>query len=121
MSGIFKIIIFLMGLSLCWAVIMLLVRKKINERNTLVWIAGVVVVFILSINPEWIDVVASWAGVAYPPSLLFLLSFIMLLVISLYQSIQISQLYDRMKEMSQQLALQNEHQEGTIREEDHPY
>lgn len=113
MSGSLKIIILCIGLMLCWVVIMLLVRKKINERNTLVWLFGVLLVFILSINPEWLDVVAVWAGVDYPPSLLFLCSFIVLLVIALYQSIQISQLYAKIKELSQYVALQQrDHEQG---------
>lgn len=107
MSIVLKIIILCIGLSLCWWVISLLARKKINERNTLVWLTGVLFVFILTINPEWLDVVAGWAGVDYPPSLLFLCSFIILLIISLYQSIQISQLYARIKDISQEIALQN--------------
>ncbi|MEX1029638.1 MAG: DUF2304 domain-containing protein [Paenibacillaceae bacterium] len=109
MDNILKLIIFCIGVSLCTWVIILLARKKINERNTIVWIGGVILVLILSTNPEWLDVVASWAGVSYPPSLLFLCSFIVLLVITLYQSIQISHLYARIKEISQSIALQGEH------------
>lgn len=109
MSEVLKLIIFCIGFALCIWVIMLLARKKINERNTLVWISGVILVLILSINPEWLDVIANWAGVSYPPSLLFLCSFIVLLIITLYQSIQISQLYARIKDISQTIALQNEH------------
>ncbi len=108
MSGILKVIIFFIGFSLCCWVITLLARKKINERNTLVWISGVILVLVFSINPEWLDVIAGWAGVSYPPSLLFLFSFIILLIITLYQSIQISQLYAKIKDISQTIALQNE-------------
>jgi hypothetical protein len=118
MNDILKIIIFCIGLSLCIWVIMLLARKKINERNTLVWITGVILVFILSTNPGWLDVVASWAGVSYPPSLLFLCTFIVLLVITLYQSIQISHLYARIKEISQTIALQGEHTNKGFIDED---
>jgi hypothetical protein len=60
---------------------------------------------VLSIRPKWLDVVADWAGVDYPPSLLFLCSFIVLLIVSLYQSMQISQLHAKMKELSQAVAL----------------
>lgn len=105
---ILKYFILFIGISLCIWVVTLLVRKKINERNTIVWIGGVILVFLLSINPEWLDVVANWAGVSYPPSLLFLCSFVVLLIITLYQSIQISHLYARIKEISQTIALQSE-------------
>jgi len=108
LSGLLKLIILFVGLGLCSLVILLLVRKKINERNTLVWLFGVLVVFVLSINPQWLDVVAEWAGVDYPPSLLFLGSFIVLLIVVLYQSIQISQLYAKIKELSQFIAILTE-------------
>jgi hypothetical protein len=109
MNDTLRIIILCIGLSLCIWVITLLARKKINERNTIVWISGVIAVFILSINPQWLDVVANWAGVSYGPSLLFLCSFIVLLIITLYQSIQISHLYAKIKEITQAIALQDNH------------
>lgn len=111
MSNILKVIIFGTGISLCVWVIMLLVRKKINERNTLVWISGVIAVLLLSANPEWLNVAADWTGVSYPPSLLFLCSFIVLLIMTLYQSIQISQLYAKLKDVSQAIALLNKEDE----------
>jgi hypothetical protein len=107
MNNVLQLLILCIGLSLCTWVIVLLAGKKINERNTIVWIGGIIVVLILSSNPKRLDVVAHWVGVSYPPSLLFLCSFIVLLIITVYQSIQISQLYDRIKEISQSIALQS--------------
>ena len=109
MNNILQLLIFGIGVSLCIWVIVLLARKKINERNTILWVGGIILVLIISSNPKWLDVIAKWAGVSYPPSLLFLSSFIILLIITVYQSIQISQLYDRIKEISQSIALQSGH------------
>lgn len=108
MSPVLKVIIFIVGISLCFLVLRLLVRKRINEKNSLIWLFGMIAIFLLSINPEMLDIVASWAGVDYPPSLLFLASVLVLLIVVLYQSIQISQLYDKMKELSQYVALLHE-------------
>jgi hypothetical protein len=105
MNNILQLVILVIGLSLCIWVIMLLASKKINERNSIIWVGGIILVIILSANPKLLDVVAKWAGVSYPPSLLFLCAFIVLLVITVYQSIQISQLYDKIKEISQSIAL----------------
>ncbi|WP_274364172.1 DUF2304 domain-containing protein [Paenibacillus thermotolerans] len=112
MSGILRIIILMSGLSISWFVLMLLIRKKINEKNTLVWLIGVFAVILLSVNPNFLDTVAAWVGVDYPPSLLFLCAFIVLLIIALYQSVQISQLYDKLKEISQFVALQEKKQQS---------
>ena len=119
MSGLLKMIILFVGLGLCTLVILLLVRKKINERNTLVWLFGMLIVFVLSVNPQWLDVVAEWAGVDYPPSLLFLGSFIVLLIVVLYQSIQISQLYAKIKGLAQFVAILSE-QNTKDEEQDNP-
>lgn len=108
MSGMLKIIILVVGLSLCLFVLRLLVRKRISEKNSLVWVFGMLAIFILSVNPGMLDTIAEWAGVDYPPSLLFLVSFVVLLIVVLYQSIQISQLYDKIKEISQYVALLHE-------------
>ncbi|HEX7055750.1 MAG TPA: DUF2304 domain-containing protein [Bacilli bacterium] len=106
MSDVLKIIVLMIGLSLCIWVVTLMARKKMNERNTLVWLGGVIAILVLSIHPHWLDVVSGWIGVDYPPSLLFLFSFIVLLVVNLYQSSQISQLYAKIKEVSQAMALE---------------
>lgn len=108
MSPVLKVIIFIIGISLCLLVLRLLVRKRINEKNSLIWLFGMIAIFLLSINPEMLDVVAAWAGVDYPPSLLFLASVLVLLIVVLYQSIQISQLYVKIKEISQYVALLHE-------------
>jgi hypothetical protein len=105
MNIILQLVILGIGLSLCIWVIMLLASKKINERNSIIFVGGIILVLILSVNPNLLDVVANWAGVSYPPSLLFLCAFIVLLIITVYQSIQISQLYDKIKEISQSVAL----------------
>jgi hypothetical protein len=107
MNNILQFLILGIGLCLCVWVIVLLASKKINERNTIIWVGGIILVLVLSSNPKLLDIVAKWVGVSYPPSLLFLCAFIVLLVITVYQSIQISQLYDRIKEISQSLALQS--------------
>jgi hypothetical protein len=115
MSTLFKIIIFLMGLGIAGSVLMLLVNKKISERNTLAWYGGVVVILILSVNPLLLDKLATIVGVDYPPSLLFLITVLILLVQTLYQSIQISALNDKLKELSQFIALQHYHDKDEAR------
>jgi len=105
MDNILKLIILIVGISLCIWVITLLARKKINERNTIVWAGGVIIILILSTNPKLLDVVSRRVGISYPPSLLFFAAFIILFIVNLYQSIQISQLHAKIKEISQVIAL----------------
>ncbi|EXX85369.1 hypothetical protein BG53_07705 [Paenibacillus darwinianus] len=104
------------GLLFSGYVVSLLVRKKINEKNTLVWLGSAIIILILSVNPEILDTMARWTGVAYPPTLLFLLSLLVLLLLSLYQSIQISALHDKIKELSQYIALRDAENQTDLEE-----
>ncbi|WP_231956079.1 DUF2304 domain-containing protein [Aneurinibacillus soli] len=81
-------------------------KKKISEWNVITWLSGAVAILIVSANPELVDWLASRLGVSYPPSLLFLFSTLILLLVVLYQSIQISVLQNKLKQIAQHIAIQ---------------
>lgn len=105
MSLALKILILCCGLLVVGIVIYLLVQRKINERQSLFWIFGSVIILILSVMPKSLDVFASFFHVDYPPVLLFLFAILILLVITLYQSIQISMLQSHLRELTQYIAV----------------
>lgn len=107
-----KLLILIFGMTFAGSVIYLLVKKRISERNSLLWIFGVICTFTLSVFPRLLDIIARFVGIEYPPTLLFLLSILILLLICLYHSIQISVMNDRLKQLTQQVAL------NSIKEED---
>lgn len=105
MGSTLKITILICGLLFVGTVFYLLVNKKINERNSLFWLLGALVILALSTMPEILEILAELAGVDYPPTLLFLCSTLIILFITLYQSIQISILQERLKELTQLFAI----------------
>jgi hypothetical protein len=105
MGNLLKVVIFVCGMLFTFTIIMFLVKRKINERNTLVWLSGCFVILILSTMPDTFDRLAVLVGVKYPPSLLFLISTLVILIIVLYQSIQISMLTEKLKELAQNVAV----------------
>ena len=105
MGGTLKFTILLLGVVFVLTVISLLVKRKINERNSFLWLAGSLVILVLAAMPDVLDIAARAAGVDYPPTLLFLLSTLVILFILLYQSIQISALQERCRELAQNLAI----------------
>jgi hypothetical protein len=107
MSNLLKLLILLSGLSFTGIVLYLLVRKKINEKNTLVWLTSSTLILILSLSPSLLDHFAKFVGVDYPPSLLFLVAVMVLFLLVLYHSMQISVLHDKIKELSQYIALRD--------------
>lgn len=105
MEGVLRIIIFVTGAVFIGAVMYLLIKKKISEKTSLMWIFGTVIVFIFSIHPKLLDKLAASIGVHYPPGLLFLYAILILLFITLIHSIQISALTIQVKELTQQIAI----------------
>lgn len=87
-------------------VVILLLRFRINERYSILWLIGAVLILIIAGYPTLIDQVSLWLGIAYPPTLIFLLSTMVLLLLTLYQAIQISKLNSKVKDITQFLALQ---------------
>lgn len=98
---------FLIGCALLFStiVIRLLLKNKISEKNSVIWLGGSIVILILSGNIKLFDQLAKWIGIDYPPSLLFLLSTLVLLLCNLYQTIQITKLSNKVRDITQYLAL----------------
>lgn len=86
-------------------VIRLLIKNKIGERNSVIWLGGLLLFFLLTSKPSIFDEVARSLGFHYPPALLFFLSSLLLLTISLYQTVQITKLSTKIKDISQFIAL----------------
>lgn len=116
MSDILRIVLLLCGVSFTAIILYLLIVKKMNERNSVVWLIGSFTVLGLSAVPQLLDKIAVSIGVSYPPALLFLVSTLVLLFCILYYSIQISALQDKIKKLAQENAVKNMIQEKRIEE-----
>ena len=105
MSDVLRAFILFCGLFFCGSIFYLLIKRKINERNSLFWLIGAFIILALSAAPEILEVFAGIVGVDYPPTLLFTLSILILLLIVFSQSIQISVLNEQLKELTQHVAI----------------
>lgn len=77
----------------------------LKEKYSVLWLAAALVIIILSLKKEILDYIAKFLGVAYPPSLLFLVAFIFVLLIILHFSVVISILHERNKILAQEITL----------------
>lgn len=93
------------GLVFSCIVLFLLMKRKINEKNSIVWFFGTVAILIVSANPNLLDKTAAVLGIKYPPSLLFLFSNLVLLLLVLYQSTQISTMNEKLKQLAQHISI----------------
>ena len=80
-------------------------RRKLREEYSILWLAGSFILLVLSVKQEWLDGIARWVGIAYPPSLLFLVAILFILLILIHFSITISKLHRTNKKMAQEIAL----------------
>lgn len=105
MDDTLKLTIIIIGLVFDFIVFFLLVTRRINERSSLPWIAGSLIIMIFSFVPSLLGIMAEFLGVSYPPALLFLIAILIILLLLLYQAIHISILQNKCQELAQNLAI----------------
>ncbi|MDP6529399.1 MAG: DUF2304 domain-containing protein [Gemmatimonadota bacterium] len=99
----------ILGSALLLAVVLELVRsRKLKEEYSLLWILTGSVLLGLSIWRGLLDRIAHLAGIHYPPSALFLVGFGFFLLIFLHYSIVLSDLSERTKRLTREIALLRE-------------
>jgi len=91
--------------TLLFLVLELIRRGRLKERYSLLWLFSSVVLLILSLSRSLLEFISQMIGIYYPPSLLFLIAFVFLLLITLHFSAVISGLSDKNKRLAQELAL----------------
>lgn len=101
-------------LSVCMSVVLLVYilemvrRRRLREEYSILWLCGSLVILILSVKRDWLARLSFAAGIAYPPSFLFLVGILFILLILIHFSIAISKLHQMNKRMAQELALLKE-------------
>jgi hypothetical protein len=80
-------------------------RRRLQERYALLWLVTAATMFVLALWRDALGELADFAGIAYPPSLLFVLAALFILAVLLHYSTVISRLSDQNKILAQRLAL----------------
>ena len=79
--------------------------RRLQERYALLWLLTGIVIFVLAVWRELLGKVADLVGISYPPSALFILASLFVLVVLLHYSTVISKLSDENRILAQRLAL----------------
>jgi hypothetical protein len=90
---------------LLFLVLELIRRGRLKERYSLIWLFSGIVLLILSLSRGLLEYFSRLIGIFYPPSLLFLIAFVFLLLITLHFSAVISGLSEKNKRLTQEIAL----------------
>lgn len=114
MNSFLQLFLIVCAVAFSFGVVSLLLKNKISERFSVIWLAVSLLIFLIAGNPKILDKAARLLGIDYPPSLLFLLSTLILLLFCLYQTIQITKLSNKVKDISQFLALHHVEKEHPV-------
>ena len=101
-------------LSICASAALLLYilemvrRRKLREEYSILWLFGSLAILVLSIRQDWLIALSRSVGIVYPPSFLFLVGILFILLILIHFSIAISKLHQMNKKMAQEIALLKE-------------
>jgi hypothetical protein len=90
------------------AIIELIRRHRLQERYALLWIATGTVMLLLALWRGALHAFAELVGIAYPPSALFMVAGLFVLVVLLHFSTVLSRLSEQNKTLAQRLALLEE-------------
>ena len=101
----FQIIAIIGSVALFAFVIDFIRRGLLKEKYSVLWIISALVIMALSVKKGLLDAIADLLGIAYPPSLLFLVAFTFILLINLHFSVVISILHEKNKALVQELTL----------------
>lgn len=100
-----QVIAVTVSISIFFVVIELIRRNHLKERYSLTWLAASIVLIIFSASRNLLTLMSRIIGIYYPPSFLFLLATVFLLVLLLHFSTVISLLGDKNNRLAQELGL----------------
>ncbi|MBI5328027.1 MAG: DUF2304 domain-containing protein [Deltaproteobacteria bacterium] len=96
-------IIFSIGVFV--GIVDLIRRGMLKEQYAILWLISAVILLVLSVWRGLLDKIARVLEVVYPPALLFLVAFVFLLLIVLHFSVIISDISEKNKKISQEIAM----------------
>jgi hypothetical protein len=83
-------------------------RGRLREKYAILWLATGVVLLTLALWRDGLDTIAGWAGVSYPPAILFAVGALFVLAVLLHYSTVISKLADQNTRLAQKVAILEE-------------
>lgn len=101
----FQIIAIILSIILLLFVLEFVRKGVLKEKYSLLWLTASFVLLLLSLWKGLLDRIAALVGIFYPPSFLFLVAFIFLLLIVLHFSIVISIMSEKNKRLAQEVGL----------------
>jgi hypothetical protein len=100
-----KIVSLLLSTGMFAFVIWLVRERRLREKYAILWLCTSVLVVLLTMSRHVLEVVALGIGIYYPPSLLFLVGVLFLLLVAIGHSVTLSRLSESNHNLAQEVAL----------------
>lgn len=100
------------------SVIELMRRRRLRERHAVWWILAAVLALFAAIFPVSVAWVANVLGVGLPSNLVFFVSIVLLFLVNLQHSAELTDLEDKTRTLAEEVALQKVRLERLERSED---
>jgi hypothetical protein len=100
-----SIVASIMAVALLIVILELIRSRRLQERYAILWLITGVTILVLSVWRSALGKISDAIGIAYPPTALFVLGSLFILVVLLHYSTVISRLSDQNRMLAQRLAL----------------
>jgi len=101
----FNIVFIVIALFAVYVIFSSVRKGKLSIDESFFWFIGSIVMLGLAIYPKIIDKIAVWAGVDYPPSLLFVGCIVFLILINIRLTKKVSIQQEKIISLAQDLAI----------------
>ncbi len=93
------------SIGIFFFVVWLVRQRRLREKYAILWLCTSVFVIFLTASRRVLEVAALSVGIYYPPSLLFLVGVLFLLMVVIGQSVTLSRLSESNHNLAQEMAL----------------
>lgn len=112
-----RLVSLLLSGSILTLVIWLIRARRLREKYALLWLFTCVIIIILAASRRLLESTAVAVGIYYPPSLLFLLGLLFLLLVNIGYAVSLSRLTESTHKLAQEVALLRAKLEDKSREQ----
>ncbi|MES2761464.1 MAG: DUF2304 domain-containing protein [Bacteroidota bacterium] len=107
-----QIIAIITALIFMFFIFRLIVKGKLREEYSFIWIVCTVLLLLFSVWRDGLDVIAGLLGIYYAPSIIFLGAIFAIVVFLVHLSVVNSKQHKQIKELAQEMALLKEKMEA---------
>jgi hypothetical protein len=111
-----RVEVIILAVVVCALIFELVRRKRLMERYAILWLAAGATVLVLGLWQGLLTTLSHAVGIYYPPSALFAVTFVFVLVMLVHFSMTVSRLSDQNKVLAQRLALIQQQLEEKLRD-----